>query len=227
MAASPGIRSGAIALLAGLAAALATVLLGVGSEAAGAAPGQRTPARQLLLKPADLPAGYRYFSPDFDGQPNPNLHCAPLEPADTTAAIDSWIAAAAPHGCYALFWRTRGHSAETFRLVPPLLGSGGLDAGSPEAAATGLGLAGLLLRIALDARVGRAHAVPAGPGEEAVLFRFDSGFSRELSGGGPKTSALAWRSGGKLGVVLVGGLPTVAANDRRALALARRQQQRY
>ncbi len=226
MAASPGFRVGAIELLAALAVILGIVLLDGGSDAADAAPGQRTPARQLLLKPADLGGGYRYFSPDWDGQPNPDVHCAPIRPADSTAAIDEWIAAFAPRGCYALFYRYRGHSEETFRLVPPLVGTGAVDTGSPEAAATGLGLAGLLLRVGLDADVGPVRPTPAGPADEAVFFRFDSGLSREISGGGPKTSVLAWRSGGKLGVVLVGGLPTAVANDRRALALAKRQQLR-
>lgn len=226
MAASPGFRIGAIALLAVLAGVLGVLLLTGSSDDADAAAGKRTPARQLLLVPADLPSGYRYFSPDWDGQPNPNVHCALLRPADSTAEIDAWIAASAPRGCYALFYRFRGHSEETFEIVPPLVGSGGLDAGSTEAAETGFDLAGLLLTIGLDAKVGPAQAAPGAPGEEAAFYRFKSGFSRELSGGGPQTSALVWRSGDTLGVVLVGGL-SAGANDRKALAFARRQQAHF
>lgn len=226
MLASSRRRIGAFGLLTIVIGLLIALLAKDSASDANAATAQPTSARPMLLRSADLPAGYRYFSPNWDGQPNPDVHCAALAPADTTPEIDAWIAASAPRGCYALFTRLRIRSYENFRIIPPLIGTGALDAGSVESAETGLDLAGLLLTVGLDKRVGPTQPAPAGPGDEAVYFRFKSGLSHELSGGGPRTSVLVWRSGDRLGVVLVGGLDTAAANDRKALVYAKRQQQR-
>lgn len=223
MAASPGFRIGAIALLAGLGLALVLALSGAFSGDADAA-AEGTPPKALLLRPGDLPEGYEYFSPDWDGVHNPDVTCARISIPDAGKKLEKWIEDYAPRGCYALFTRLGDRSAGGVSPVPPLIGSGAVDVGSTKGAHPGFDLALTLLDHASEGKLTRKLPLTA-VGKETALLRSRNRFVGELSGGGTNTSWVVWRSGDTLSVVMVGGGPP-KQNDAEAFDLAQHQQER-
>jgi hypothetical protein len=205
-------------------AVLAAVLLARGSDAGAetANPKWKQAAVQRLLRLHDLEPGYSFFIAPNEGSDKlpPKIFCGRVDPADQERKLKAFLDEHPIGGCFTAYVRffPVGDSQPG-----QFIGSGAVATASPTVAMAGLAVAPQLLSHMFSDEVPQEVPTPETIGEEARLFHIPD-FPIFLEEGSPST-LVAWRSGRVLAAVFVQGGDD-AANDREAIALARKQQQR-
>jgi hypothetical protein len=174
------------------------------------------PTERLLLRLHDLPPGFVNLL-GFDDSDREFL-CEPLQPAEPPRKVASFIDRFSPEGCVGLYMR--GYPVPGAES-PSLAGTGAMDTGSARAAAAGYAVAPQLLSDLTEEESKKLPA-PETVGEATQLFHWrdiPSFFDHEDQRG----SFVVWRSGDIVAATFAAA-ETLAASDRLALDLARRQQ---
>jgi hypothetical protein len=202
----------------------AVLALLTGSERADSAAAepqaQRTPGRQMILRPHDV--GRHYVFLNFGEESyRGSLFCGHLHPATPAAELAAWLASDKPRGCFALFGRFARHVVGS--TFPSVVGSAALDAGSEAAAVEGLALADELLSEAGTGETPKEVSPPGEVGDETRALRFPR--TVFFPPRRPAGTILARRSGDVLAAVFVEG-NSRKVNNAQALRLARLQQRK-
>jgi hypothetical protein len=212
------VAAAVLALALGLASSRALDGANASPKAESSAPAPNL-SKRLLLRLHDLPSGYRVLDFGSPEQSMPFFGCAPLEPADPKPRLASFLKRYSPAGCLAVYYRL-------FRVpgagpAPLFVGSAAADLGTVEAAEAAMTTSRELLSHLTSDEMPKEVQPPETIGEATRLFHWPDGrifFSED-----EKNSILVWRWGSSIGLVLVGG-SDIAASDRAAVELARRQQ---
>jgi len=224
MVVSSGLRIGAIALLAALAALLGVVLLGDPSSDADAAAGYRPPQvdqSRMVLRLPDLPPGYGngYLG---EGQRDDGLFCAAFtRSSDRPDPVAGFARTYRAKGCiaaYVSYFTTPGQEP-----VAPVVVSGVIALGSAAAAADAWDLIPTMLgRLPLGGPP-REMGTSVRIGAQARLFHTAGAWYPYLIRGKQKASFLVWRRGNTVAVMIAMGA-SFATDDRVVAELAPLQQ---
>ncbi|MDX6625000.1 MAG: hypothetical protein QOE75_2932 [Solirubrobacterales bacterium] len=223
MAASPGFRIGATALLAALAAVLGVVLLTSSwSDAADRYKPPRVDQSQMLLRLPDLPPGYGngYLG---EGRGGDGLLCTEFsEPEAQHGPLVEFVRRYRPRGCIAAYG-SRFTIPEQEEVAPAVF-SGVTALGSAAAAKDAWRLIPAMLGRVLTGVPPKKVATDLRVGSRTQLFHTGRAWYPYALRGLHKASFLAWRSGSTVAVVVAMG-GSVATNDRAVAELAPRQQE--
>lgn len=173
---------------------------------------------QRVLRLHDLPPGY--FPLNFSEGSDFELICETLDPPEPQPALASFIRRFLPEGCMGTYLRV-------YRVPgsPPsaqLVGTGALDAGSPEGAKAGFALAPQILRLITEDETPKGVPTTAVVGDATRLLHWPR-VPSVLGKGHRPGSFLVWRSGNVVATVLASA-GSFQASDRIAEELARLQQ---
>ena len=157
-------RSVALAIGVLVALFLAVAVAGQGAEGAAPAPIPGVGSTSLVLRLHDLPPGYVIRAPGNEsvsstGRSRPrDVFCDSLHPEHPKPALAEFLGRFAPAGCMTVYWRA--YTVPGQPRMPPIIGTGALDAGSAAAAEAGLAVAPELLDGTLE-KHGTLDEVPA------------------------------------------------------------------
>jgi hypothetical protein len=224
MGGSSGLRIGAIAPLAAIAAFLGVMLLSDTSSDADAAAGYRPPRvdqSRMVLRLPDLPPGYLngYLG---EGPRDDGLFCEAFSRSpDKADAVAEFARTYRPKGCIAAYVSLFTIPGE--QPVAPVVASGVMALGSAPAADDAWDLVPTLLGRVFPGGPPQEVKTSARVGAQTRLFHTTRAWFPYLFRGKQKGSFLVWRSGNTVAaIVAVGG--SFAANDRVVAELAPRQQ---
>jgi hypothetical protein len=148
--------------------------------------------------------------------------CDSVHPANPQPRLTAFLDRYAPAGCYAVYFRLF-HIAGT-KPASLAVGTGAMETGSVEGAATGLAVAPELLSHLIGDTIPEEVQSPETVGDETRLFHWHHPTLFKASEK-PDSSFLVWRSGPTDAAVFVTG-GSAEANDRVAFELALLQQKR-
>jgi len=180
-----------------------------GARAAPQASPRATPnlAKRLLLRLHDLPLGYLVLGSGSTESSLPLFGCAPIEPAEPQPRLAAFLERYSPRGCMTVLYRL-------FRVpdsgpAPRLVGSAAAELGSVEGAEAGLAVSPELLGHLFEDELPEEAPPPEVVGEATRLFHWRQA---GLVSDEETVAVVAWRWGGSVGLVLVAGERTEAAD---------------
>jgi hypothetical protein len=199
---------------------LALIVATGGLRSAAAATPRGAGASQLLLRLHDLPPGYLVLADRSAGGPA-KVTCGALRPGDPKAEVATYVKRYSPAGCllsYLRLYKVPGEGS-----APDVVATAAMRAASGTAARVGFELAPAAVSVGDGDRL-REVKPRARVGDETRLFHLRSEIVPDERSSRHRVSTyLLWRSGRVLALTFTSG-GTIAANDRAAVALARRQQ---
>jgi hypothetical protein len=180
-------------------------------------------ALSLLLRPPDLPLGYRLL--DFGPSPEyavPPFNCDSVDPANPQPSLAAFLSRHSPFGCFVVYFRSfHVAGAEPASLA---VGTGAMLTDGAEGGEAGLSVAPELLSHLIGDELPEEVESEVTIGDATKLFHWRHPPLFKTSER-PSASFLVWRSGSVVAAVFATGGP-VEANDRAVMDLAQLQQRR-
>lgn len=211
---SRGFRGRALAI----AGALSLLLAGIALHSArGDVPSPEYSPEQLVLRLHDLPPGYCPF--DSSEGAGRDFICEPLQPGEPGRRLKRFVERFSPAGCFGVY--LRAYRVPGVGPTSAVVGTGAMEVGSDAAATLGFTLAAQLLHRLVNDSPLEEVAPPETIGTATRLFHWKD--APRIFHSGPRASFVAWRSGTVLAATYATA-SSLAASDRIALDLARRQQ---